>query len=91
MKDQTKINASVGKKTVHLIISKKLLFHTFPRLLINVIFFSLTKKGAKTTPRVPKLGYFDWRVPKVSSQGDTPDVGGRRGLSYVHMLTSCLT
>ena len=24
--------------------------------------------GAKTTPRMPKLGYFDGRVPKVSSR-----------------------
>ena len=28
--------------------------------------FSKTETGAKTAPRVPKLGYFDGRVPKLS-------------------------
>ena len=28
--------------------------------------FSKAKTGAKTAPRVPKLGYFDGRVPKLS-------------------------
>ena len=37
---------------------QQLLFHTIPRLLINIIFFVLQKKGAKTVPRESKLGYF---------------------------------
>ena len=44
-------------------------FILFPRLLINLIFFGLKKTGAKKTAhRVPKLGYFDGRGPKVSSR-----------------------
>ena len=46
---------------------QQLLFHTFPTHF-NIIFFGLTKTGAKTAPRVPKLGYFVGRVPKVSSR-----------------------
>ena len=68
-KDQTKINSSVWNKSVTWTISNNFCFILFPRLLINIIFFGLTKKtGAKTAPRVPKLGYFDGRVPKVSSR-----------------------
>ena len=37
---------------------------------INLYIFGLSKAetGAKTVPRVPKLGYFDGRVPKLSSR-----------------------
>ena len=49
---------------------QQLLFYTFPpsRLLINKFFLASQKTGAKTTHRVPKLGYFDGREPKVSSR-----------------------
>ena len=30
--------------------------------------FSKTETGAKTAPRLPKLGYFDGRVPKLRSR-----------------------
>ena len=63
---------------------QQLLFHTFPTHF-NIIFFGLTKTGAKTAPRVPKLGYFVGRVPKVSSRVIL--VGGRRGLSYFHFYS----
>ena len=74
LKEQTKINSSVWNKTVPWTISNNFCFILFPCLLINIIFFDLTKNGrqnrflgAKTAPWVPKLGYFDGRVPKVSS------------------------
>jgi len=36
----------------------------------NLFLFGLSKTetGAKTAPRVPKLGYFDGRVPKICSR-----------------------
>ena len=34
---------------------------------IFVLSFKNGKTGAKTAPRVPQLGYFDGRVPKLSS------------------------
>ena len=39
-------------------------------ILINLILFGLSKTetGAKTAPGVPKLGYIDGRVPKLSSR-----------------------
>ena len=38
-------------------------------ILMNLILFgfSKTETGTKTAPRVPKLGYFDGRVPKLRS------------------------
>ena len=39
-------------------------FILFPRLLVNIIFFGLTKTGAKTAPMALKLGYFDGRRVK---------------------------
>ena len=39
---------------------------------------SKTESGAKTAPRVPKLGYYDGRVPKLSSTHAT----SRRGPSW---------
>ena len=37
---------------------------------MNLFLFSFTKTetAAKTAPQVPKLGYFDGRVPKLSSR-----------------------
>ena len=40
-----------------------LMFHTD-----EFIFVWSFKNGTKTSPRVPKLGYFDGRVPKLSSR-----------------------
>ena len=39
-------------------------------ILINLFLFGLSKTetGAKTAPRLPKLGCFDGRVPKLSSR-----------------------
>ena len=39
-------------------------------ILINYycLVFLKTETGAKTAPRVPKLGCFDGRVPKLSSR-----------------------
>ena len=48
--------------------SNNFCFILFPRLLINIIFFGLTKTGAKTAPRAPKLGYFDGRAPQLSAR-----------------------
>ena len=31
-------------------------------------FIFVSEPGAKTAPQVPKLGYFDGRVPKLSSR-----------------------
>ena len=60
-------------------------FILFPRLLTNIIFFCLTKTGANTAPRVPKLGDFDGRVPKARSQVTLATcLGGRLGLSYMY-------
>ena len=44
--------------------------YCFCFILMNLFLFSLTKTetGAKTAPRVTKLGYFDGRVPKLSSR-----------------------
>ena len=85
LKEQTKINSSVWNKTVPWTISNNFCFILFPCLLINIIFFDLTKNGrqnrflgAKTAPWVPKLGYFDGRVPKVSSRWHSQ----RRGLAW---------
>ena len=33
-------------------------------LILGLFGLSKTVTGAKTAPRVPKLGNFDWRVPK---------------------------
>ena len=55
-------------KTVTRTIFNNFRFVIFHRIMINIIFFGLTKTGAKTAPRVPKLDYFDGRVPKVSSR-----------------------
>ena len=41
------------------------LFHTDEFILFGI---SKTEIGAETAPRVPKLGYFDGRVPKLSSR-----------------------
>ena len=46
---------------------QQLLFILFPRLLIIIIFLSLTKKGDKTAPQEPKTGYFEWRAPQLSA------------------------
>ena len=56
------------KLNSHLNHFQQPLFQTFPRLLINIIFFGLTNTGAKTAPQVPKMEYFDGRVPIVSSR-----------------------
>ena len=40
----------------------------FPHLLINIIFFGLTKKGGQNCSSVAKLGYFNGLVTKVSSR-----------------------
>ena len=46
---------------------QQFLFHTFPPPLDQYNLFGLQKTAAKTVPRMPKLGYFDGRVPKLSS------------------------
>ena len=53
---------------------------------MNLFLFGLSKTetGAKTAPRVPKLGYFDRLVPKHS---DTHNVGALRGLSCSPQLS----
>ena len=55
-------------------------------ILMNLFLFSLTKKetGAKTAPRVPKLGYFDGRVPKLSSRL-TLATSGASVVIYTHL------
>ena len=46
------------------VVQVTFLFHT------NLFLFGLTKTetGAKTAPWMPKLDYFDGRVPKLSSR-----------------------
>ena len=68
LKDQTKINSSVWNSTATWTISNIFCFIIFPSLLINIFFLGLQKTVVKTAPRVPILGYFDGRVPKVSSR-----------------------
>ena len=46
---------------------QQLLFHTIPPPLDQYNLFGHTKKGAKTAPRVPKLGYFDGQAPQLSA------------------------
>ena len=41
------------------------LFHSGEFIFVGL---SKTEMGAKTAPRVPKLGYFNGRVPKLSSR-----------------------
>ena len=40
--------------------------------------------GRQTTPRGPKIGYFDGRVPKLSSWV-TLAMSGQRGMSYIYV------
>ena len=49
---------------------------------MNLYLFDLSKTGTKTAPRVPKLGYYEGRVPLPGN------VGGRRGLSYTQNLSN---
>ena len=61
-------------------------FHTSISLLISLFLLGLSKMEmvAKISPRVPKLGYLYGRVQKLSSLGDTPNIGGWRGLSPIN-------
>ena len=64
---------------------QQLLFHTFPPHM-NLI--TKTEWGAKTAPRVPKLGYKGGRVPQLSVRGTLATSGA--GVVR-HILYSILT
>ena len=53
------------KWTLMEMIQVTVLFHTDEIILFGL---SKTETGAKTASRVPKLGDFDGRVPKLSSR-----------------------
>ena len=56
------------KPTSNLNNFQPLMFHTIPRLLINIIFFGLTKNGHQNRSSGAKLCYFDGRAPQLSAR-----------------------
>ena len=54
--------------------------------------FSKTETGAKTAPRLPKLGYFDGRVPKLRSRLTLVTSGADVvcHMSIINMSLSCI-
>ena len=67
----------MGEKCVTKVVGNGYCFHTDE--FIFVCSFK-NGNGRHNAPQVPKLGYFDGGVPKLSETGN---VGGRSGLSYV--------
>ena len=69
------------KQKLSEIVQVTVLFHT------DLFLFGLSKTeaGAKTAPRVPKLGYYDGRVPKLSSRV-TLATSGAGVVCHMHLL-----
>ena len=81
------IDHEAGEKydTIKLLmmVQVTVLFHTYEFILFGL---SKTETGAKTASRVPKLGYFNGREPKLSSRATLTKPGPAWSVIYCVFL-----